>query len=250
MSLPTQTKMLRVLQSGAFEKLGSNKPVEVDVRVIAATNQRLEETVLDKKFREDLFYRLNVVRIQLPALRQRKDDVPLLVHYFLRKFSNLFGIPSKKINKDALEALNHYEWPGNVRELENVIQRAFVVTKSEIILLSDLPNEIISGKQMEARSTVESASSMQAAIPEITEEKQIQREEVSEIQPLADAMFKWARNIPDQKLLPTVERELVRQALKEMQGNQVKASSLLGITRATLRKRIEKFDIRQEVNVD
>ncbi|MBT5478824.1 MAG: sigma-54-dependent Fis family transcriptional regulator [Verrucomicrobia bacterium] len=250
MSLPTQTKMLRVLQSGAFEKLGSNKPVEVDVRVIAATNQRLEETVLDKKFREDLFYRLNVVRIQLPALRQRKDDVPLLVHYFLRKFSNLFGIPSKKINKDALEALNHYEWPGNVRELENVIQRAFVVTKSEIILLSDLPNEIISGKQMEARSTVESASSMQAAIPEITEEKQIQREEVSEIQPLADAMFKWARNNPDQKLLPTVERELVRQALKEMQGNQVKASSLLGITRATLRKRIEKFDIRQEVNVD
>ena len=250
MSLPTQTKMLRVLQSGAFEKLGSNKPVEVDVRVIAATNQRLEETVLDKKFREDLFYRLNVVRIQLPALRQRKDDVPLLVHYFLRQFSNLFGIPSKKINKDALEALNHYEWPGNVRELENVIQRAFVVTKSEIILLSDLPNEIISGKQMEARSTVESASSMQAAIPEITEEKQIQREEVSEIQPLADAMFKWARNNPDQKLLPTVERELVRQALKEMQGNQVKASSLLGITRATLRKRIEKFDIRQEVNVD
>ena len=159
-------------------------------------------------------------------------------------------VPSKKINKDALEALNHYEWPGNVRELENVIQRAFVVTKSEIILLSDLPNEIISGKQMEARSTVESASSMQAAIPEITEEKQIQREEVSEIQPLADAMFKWARNNPDQKLLPTVERELVRQALKEMQGNQVKASSLLGITRATLRKRIEKFDIRQEVNVD
>ncbi len=250
MSLPTQTKMLRVLQSGTFEKLGSNKPVEVDVRVIAATNQRLEETVLDKKFREDLFYRLNVVRIQLPALRQRKDDVPLLVHYFLRKFSNLFGIPSKKINKDALEALNHYEWPGNVRELENVIQRAFVVTKSEIILLSDLPNEIVSSNQMEARSTVESASSMQAAIPEITEEKQIQREEVSEIQPLADAMFKWARNNPDQKLLPTVERELVRQALKEMQGNQVKASSLLGITRATLRKRIEKFDIRQEVNVD
>ena len=103
---------------------------------------------------------------------------------------------------------------------------------------------------MEARSTVESASSMQAAIPEITEEKQIQREEVSEIQPLADAMFKWARNNPDQKLLPTVERELVRQALKEMQGNQVKASLLLGITRATLRKRIEKFYIRQEVNVD
>ena len=155
-----------------------------------------------------------------------------------------------EFTKEALDAIVRHSWPGNVRELENVIQRAFVVTKSEIILLSDLPNEIISGKQMEARSTVESASSMQAAIPEITEEKQIQREEVSEIQPLADAMFKWARNNPDQKLLPTVERELVRQALKEMQGNQVKASLLLGITRATLRKRIEKFDIRQEVNVD
>ena len=250
MSLPTQTKMLRVLQSGTFEKLGSNKPVEVDVRVIAATNQKLEETVLEKKFREDLFYRLNVVRIQLPALRERKDDIPLLVHYFLRKFSNLFSVPAKRINKDALEALKQYGWPGNVRELENVIQRAFVVTKSEIILLSDLPNEIVSGNQVVENSPTET-SSIKPAIPlETLQKRSIIKEEVSDIQQLADAMFRWARSNPAHKLLPTVERELVRQALREMQGNQVKASSLLGITRATLRKRIEKFDIRQEVNVD
>ncbi len=250
MSMPTQTKMLRVLQSGTFEKLGSNKPVEVDVRVIAATNQRLEESVLDKKFREDLFYRLNVVRIQLPALRERKDDIPLLVHYFLRKFSNLFGVPAKKINKDALEALKNYQWPGNVRELENVIQRAFVVTKSEIILLSDLPNEIVSGTWKEDSQIIETNPEISTPAPESSQSKMITREEDSDIQQLADAMFKWARSNPAHKLLPTVERELVKQALREMQGNQVKASSLLGITRATLRKRIEKFDIRQEVNVD
>ncbi len=251
MSLPTQTKMLRVLQSGTFEKLGSNKPVEVDVRVIAATNQKLEETVLEKKFREDLFYRLNVVRIQLPALRERKEDIPLLVHYFLRKFSNLFGIPAKRINEDALEALKNYEWPGNVRELENVMQRAFVVTKSEIILLSDLPAEIVSGTPSEGNlANLTTNTKIPSPAPVTNKKPAVIREDASDIGHLADAMFQWARNHPDQKLIPTVERELVKQALREMQGNQVKASSLLGITRATLRKRIEKFDIRQEVNVD
>lgn len=250
MSLPTQTKMLRVLQSGTFEKLGSNKPVEVDVRVIAATNQRLEESVTEKKFREDLFYRLNVVRIKLPALRERKDDIPLLVHYFLRKFSNLFGVPGKKINEDALATLNQYEWPGNVRELENVIQRAFVVTKGDIILLTDLPTELVTRNPSAAdQAPIVSAPSISPATVDAIKTRATQAKGSSDIRKLTDALFQWARNHPEFKLLPTVERELVKQALKEMQGNQVKASALLGITRATLRKRIEKFEIRQEINV-
>jgi nitrogen regulation protein NR(I) len=250
MSLPTQTKMLRVLQSGTFERLGSNKPVEVDVRVIAATNQPLEEAVADRKFREDLFYRLNVVRVQLPPLRERSEDIPLLVQYFLRKFSKLFGQSGKSINENALEALKQYQWPGNVRELENVIQRAFVVTKGETILLSDLPKEIIGGKNTPASSNSHSKASADTASSTSASKALSEATRTEGIDQLTDAMFQWARSNPDQALIPTVERELVKQALKETRGNQVKASTLLGITRATLRKRIEKFNIRQEINVD
>ncbi|MDG1891544.1 MAG: sigma-54 dependent transcriptional regulator [Verrucomicrobiota bacterium] len=250
MSLPTQTKMLRVLQSGTFERLGSNKPVEVDVRVIAATNQALEQAVAEKRFREDLFYRLNVVRVQLPPLRERVDDIPLLVQYFLRKFSKLFQQSGKSINENALLALQRYEWPGNVRELENVIQRAFVVTKGETILLSDLPKEIVMRKLNALDAGLEQGGD-QARVSMLSEgESPEEPANTTDVNKLADAMFRWARKNTDQKLIPLVERELVKHALKETQGNQVKASSLLGITRATLRKRIEKFSIRQEINVD
>ena len=204
MSLPTQTKMLRVLQSGTFERLGSNKPVEVDVRVIAATNQKLEETVAEKKVREDLFYRLNVVRIHLPALRERKNDIPLLVHYFMRKFSKIYRVSGKRINEDALEALQNYDWPGNIRELENVIQRAFVVTKGETILLSDLPRELVMGKLSKEKPISPVAESkISEALEKAKSQNTLEREH-SDIRQLAEAMFQWARSHPDQKLLPTV----------------------------------------------
>src|SRR5690349_13622347 len=141
MTPATQTKILRVLQSGTFERVGGNQPIRVDVRVIAATNKPLEEAVANKQFREDLFYRLNVVRIHLPPLRERRDDVRLLVNYFLRKL----GPKPKSIAPDALRALEQYHWPGNVRELENVMQRALVVAKGEAILPVDLPGEITQG---------------------------------------------------------------------------------------------------------
>jgi DNA-binding NtrC family response regulator len=140
MSPTTQTKILRVLQSGTFERVGGNSPIRVDVRIIAATNKPLEDAVANRQFREDLFYRLNVVRIQLPPLRERRDDIRLLVDYFLRKLAGA-GVP-KTISTSAVAALEAYHWPGNVRELENIIRRATVVAKGPAILFSDLPPEV------------------------------------------------------------------------------------------------------------
>src|SRR5688572_21322723 len=143
MSLQTQTKILRVLQNGSFERVGGNQSVKVDVRVIAATNKPLEKAVAAREFREDLFYRLNVVRIEIPPLRERREDIRLLVNYFLKKFSVAQKHSPKSISPDALDFLEQYHWPGNVRELENVIQRAIVITKGDVILPIDLPASVL-----------------------------------------------------------------------------------------------------------
>ena len=143
MTPATQTKILRVLQSGTFERVGGNQPIKADVRIIAATNKPLEEAVAARQFREDLFYRLNVVRIQMPALRERRDDVRLLVNYFLKKFAKDQQAAPKSISTGVIKALEQYHWPGNVRELENIIRRAHVVAKGDAILLSDLPAEVL-----------------------------------------------------------------------------------------------------------
>src|SRR5215468_6242418 len=142
MTPATQTKILRVLQSGTFERVGGNQPIKVDVRIIAATNKPLEEAVAARQFREDLFYRLNVVRIHIPPLRERREDIRLLVNYFLKKFAKEQQSPPKSIAPSAIRALEKYHWPGNVRELENVIRRALVVAKGDAILVSDLPAEV------------------------------------------------------------------------------------------------------------
>src|SRR5258706_8004393 len=142
MTPATQTKILRVLQSGTFERVGGNQPIQADVRVIAATNKPLEAAVAAKQFREDLFYRLNVVRIHIPPLRDRREDIPLLVNYFLKKISREQQQPPKSIATSVIKKLQKYHWPGNVRELENAIRRAHVMAKSDAILLSDLPPEI------------------------------------------------------------------------------------------------------------
>src|SRR6266567_505344 len=142
MSLATQTKILRVLQSGTFERVGGNQPIKADVRIIAATNKALEQAVAAKQFREDLFYRLNVVRIHIPPLRERREDIPLLVNYFLKKVGHEQKRPTKSVATNVIKALEKYHWPGNVRELENAIRRAHVMAKGDAILLSDLPPEI------------------------------------------------------------------------------------------------------------
>jgi two-component system nitrogen regulation response regulator GlnG len=232
MSLATQTKILRVLQSGSFERVGGNQTLRVDVRVIAATNRDLEKAVAEKTFREDLFYRLNVVRLHLPPLRQRREDIQLLVAYFLKRFAEQTGRPVKAVAPDVLSALEHYPWPGNVRELENAMQRAVVVAKGDTILPADLPPEITRPPAPGAASTP--ASEAPAPL---------------DLRAIGRALFAWARQDSQLKVLPAVERELVIQALAETEGNQVRAAKLLGITRATLRKRIEKFGIKQELLV-
>src|SRR5438876_6080413 len=136
MTPATQTKILRVLQSGTFERVGAGVPIEVDVRLIAATNKPLEQAVAARQFREDLFYRLNVVRIHIPPLRERREDIRLLVNYFLKKFAKDQPGPPRSIAPVVLKALEKYHWPGNVRELENIIRRALVVSKGEAILLT------------------------------------------------------------------------------------------------------------------
>jgi DNA-binding NtrC family response regulator len=251
MTPATQTKILRVLQSGTFERVGGNQPVKVDVRVIAATNKPLEQAVAAKQFREDLFYRLNVVRIQLPPLRDRRGDIPLLADYFLNKFAQRNGASPRPLSAEAGQVLERYDWPGNVRELENALQRALVVAKGEALLASDLPAEIsaspvapgpppaglAAGRGTPAGGLAPSPpTSAPATAPE-------------SVVPLVQALFRWARQDHHRKLLAAVERELVVEALRETRGNQVQAARLLGVTRATLRKRVEQFGIRQEVSI-
>ena len=242
MTPATQTKILRVLQSGTFERVGGNQPIKVDVRVIAATNKPLEQAVAARQFREDLFYRLNVVRIHLPPLRERREDIPLLVNYFVKRFARDHSITHKgtevgqrapkSVATNVVKALEKYHWPGNVRELENAIRRAHVMAKGEAILTADLSPEITG--QASGGSPMPVPAGDAAA---------------SDTAALARQLFQWARRDPKLKIIPAVERELIIQALKESGNNQVHAAKLLGITRATLRKRVEKFGIQRELKI-
>jgi nitrogen regulation protein NR(I) len=238
MTLSTQAKILRVLQSGSFERVGGNQPIKVDVRVIAATHRPLEQAVAAREFREDLFYRLNVVRIHIPPLRDRREDIPLLINYFLKKLGMGLGRPPKSIAASAVGMLERFNWPGNVRELENVIQRAVVMAKGDVILSDDLP-ALISNAMA---PVIEKAPV--AGVAAVTEE-----EKPTDLSAITRTLFQWARENPKLKILPAVERELIIQALLDTKGNQVRAAKLLGITRATLRKRVEKFQIKQELAI-
>jgi len=235
MTPATQTKILRVLQSRTFERVGGNRPINADVRVIAATNKPLEQAVAAGQFREDLFYRLHGVRIHMPPLRDRQGDIPLLIKYVLNKIAREQHHEPKSIASNAVKALEKYHWPGNVRELESVVRHVMVVSQGDVVLLKDLPSEITG--QSSSSGPVLSASAV------------IGEGGVSDITVLTRQLFQWARRDPKLKIIPAVERELVIQALKEADGNQVHAAKLLGITRATLRKRVEKFGIQRELNI-
>ncbi|MCC6234194.1 MAG: sigma-54-dependent Fis family transcriptional regulator [Verrucomicrobiales bacterium] len=253
MPLATQTKILRVLQSGTFERVGGNETVRVNVRVIAATNKPLEQAVASRAFREDLFYRLNVVRVPLPPLRERREDIPLLVDYFLRRFARESGRAPKGLVPEVLHLLEAHSWPGNVRELENALRRATVVATGETLLPRDLPPEL-SAQPLRAplaptplASPVPSPSTTTPPAPTPADAPSPIPEGNPDLAALASQLFRWARDHRELKILPAVERELVIEALKETRGNQVQAARLLGITRATLRKRVEKFGIRRDL---
>jgi nitrogen regulation protein NR(I) len=240
MSPATQTKILRVLQSGTFERVGGNQLIRVDVRIVAATNIPLEQAVATRRFREDLFYRLNVVRIHMPPLRERRQDIPVLVSYFLGKHAHRAGQPPKSVSAEVLAAFGSYPWPGNVRELENVVQRASVMAKSDLLVSGDLPSEFREREVL--ASAVADAASTERAEPRVGTTS-------GEPAELARGLFLWARGDRSRRIIPAVERELIIQAMTETGGNQVQAARLLGITRATLRKRLEKYKIRRALQV-
>jgi DNA-binding NtrC family response regulator len=221
MPLSLQGKILRVLQEGEFSRVGGNLTIRSDVRIVAATNKQLEAEVAAKTFREDLFYRLNVVRIQLPPLRQRVEDVRLLAEYFVQKVAAEKRLPKLKLSEEAVRVMEGYHWPGNVRELENTIQRACVLATSDILLPKDIPLGAVPQEKMQSGTT--------------------SKEEAIEI------LLRAAQADPSVELLPWLEREFTVHAMRETGGNQVRAAKLLGITRATLRKRLDRFGITREL---
>jgi two-component system nitrogen regulation response regulator GlnG len=227
MALPLQAKLLRVLQDGEFSRVGGSDVLKANVRIIAATNKNLEREVAEKHFREDLFYRLNVVRIQLPPLRQRAEDIRLLAEYFLQKVALQKRLPRLHLSEDVIVALENHAWPGNVRELENTIQRAAVLATSDMILPKDVP--------LGAPDLANAPAPTHGAAPAaITPEAAIA------------TLLETAQADPSIELLPWLEREFTRHAMAVTRGNQVRAAKLLGITRATLRKRCEIFGIHRD----
>jgi len=223
MPLSVQSKLLRVLQEGEFSRVGGNATIRSDVRVVAASNRNLEEAIARKEFREDLYYRLNVVGIHLPPLRARVEDISLLAEYFLSRIASQQHRPLLQLSEEALRTMESYPWPGNVRELQNTLQRACVLATSDVLLPKDLPiGQIISPQEapgdegrMVAPLSVEEAS---------------------------EALFKaLLREDGGREFLPWMEEDFTRRAMAATGNNQVRASKLLGITRATLRKRLERI---------
>ena len=206
MPLAVQSKLLRVLQDGDFSRVGSNQTIRCDVRVLAATNKDLEAEVAKGTFREDLFYRLNVVRIHIPPLRERREDVVPLAEFFLHRISNRRRGMAMRFTEDALAFLEAYDWPGNVRELENTIQRACALSNSDVLLPSDIPLGTNSQRYPGASSTV---TRMRDAL---------------------STLLQAAQSSPDLELLPWVEKELSRLAFRHFEEDAAQAAKFLGST--------------------
>ncbi len=233
MPLAVQSKLLRVLQEGEFSRVGGSATLKADVRIVAATNRNLEDEIGRKLFREDLFYRLNVVRVHLPPLRQRVEDIRPLAEYFLTRIANSRRMPRLRLSEEAACALELYHWPGNVRELENTIQRACVLATTDVLLQKDIPLGVSAAR---ADVPVESAG----AFPEGADP----------MQNAVEVLLQAAQKQKNLQLLPWLEREFTIAAMKLTKGNQLQAAKLLGITRATLRKRIERFGITRKLSIE
>lgn len=215
-----QVKLLRILQNGEFERVGDAKTMKADVRVIAATNQDLHEAIKKGRFREDLYYRLNVISIHIPPLRERRDDIPLLAEYFLEKKSEVSNNKNKKvtgISKEAMRALSEYDWPGNIRELENIIERSVILSKGNIVGVQDLPEFLHKAD----------THSSEAGIPSSDTTLSCQA-------PNAKSLREALKN---------PEKQVIRDALEQAGWNRKEAAANLGINRTTLYNKMKTYDL-------
>jgi two-component system nitrogen regulation response regulator GlnG len=231
MPLEAQTRLLRVLQQGEYTTVGGRVPVKTNVRIVAATNRDLRQLINQGLFREDLFFRLNVVPIRLPPLRERAEDIPDLVRHFLNR-AEQEGLPHKSMSKDALEALQRYRWPGNVRELENLVRRLAALYTDEIISSRIIDMELAGARAVPIANGEEPAETMSAAI-----ERHLLKEFSSHGSGLPPA------GLYD-RILAEMERPLIALSLSATKGNQIRAAELLGLNRNTLRKKIRDLDIQ------
>ena len=228
MPLEAQTRLLRVLQDGSFTPIGGRKIINTDIRIVTATHRDLSDMIEEGLFREDLFYRLNVIPIMLPPLRERVEDISLLVSHFL-KINEKSGLEKKIITNDAIEKLMNYKWPGNVRELENVIRRLVALNPEEIISASSIEEQINSFQKI---PNIHSVGSLSASV-----EKNLSH---------YFDLHKSSYPPPGlyNRVIHEVERPLILKTLAITKGNQIKAADLLGINRNTLRKKINYLDIQ------
>ncbi len=218
MSLATQSKILRLLQDGRFERVGGNETIKANVRIIAATNKNLEAAVREGTFREDLYYRLRVFAIELPPLRQRKDDLPRLVEHFVNLFNRDFGKNVTTIPEELMRVLQAHDWPGNVRELQTALKYAFVQTAGDIITPDCLPDSVQRGGTTPGHGNF------------VSSQARLAEEVRSRIRRKEDNLYHTMHE--------ELERILLEEALEAADGNQVLASKLLGISRTTLRAKL------------
>jgi Nif-specific regulatory protein len=227
MPLLLQSKLLRVLQEQQFERLGSNRTISVDVRIIAATNVSLQQAVAEGSFRNDLYYRLNVVPIILPPLRERREDIPLLVDHFL-KLSNQRNKKNIRMSRDFLDAMTAYDWPGNVRELQNLIERLVILSAGDLLQLEDLPDQFFAPKQEETVPPKAAASSPAATV-----------------MPAASSTVQQPAMPRTRKSLLELEREQIEEALLRHGWVQARAARELGLTQRQIGYKIKKFNLER-----
>ena len=229
-----QTRLLRVLQEGEFTTVGGRQPIRANARIVAATHRDLRALIRTGQFREDLFYRLNVVPIRLPPLRERPDDIPVLAQHFLSKAQSE-GLPAKTLDPGAMALLSSYRWPGNVRELENLIRRLAALVPqpviTEAVLAEELADYVPMEEPVEISCNGEEVDSMAAVV-----ERHVNRL-------LAAIRESGEEGVLYERALAELERPLIRMTLAETRGNQIRAAALLGLNRNTLRKKIREHGI-------
>ncbi len=242
MTLGTQTKLLRILQEREFERIGANTAIKIDIRVIAATNRNLADEVNASRFREDLYYRLNVIHIDMPPLRERMEDIPQLVEHFLVKYRFGPGEIPTSITEEALARLTAYDWPGNVRELENAIERAVVLSRGNPIRVDHLPfvdkretrnRELLSARR--ARGDAEASAERLADDGELNGNGAGADADRNEAAALGGGSFK------DE--VATLEKRLILEALERSGGNRSKAAEELGIYRRLLYAKMKEYGL-------